>query len=108
MCSPYLYFCQVGRNSLENTLLKYSAKDHFFKAAICHFCIGAEDAKVSRGKEEGGEEGWGGMEGGGERGEGEVGGGRGRRGNEGGKMGNGRGRSTLKGRTYSTCMCTVT
>ena len=40
---------QVGRNSLENTLLKYSAKDHFFKAAICHFCIGAEDAKVRRG-----------------------------------------------------------
>ena len=37
---------QVGRNSLENNLLRYSAKDHFFKASICWFCIGVEDVTV--------------------------------------------------------------
>ena len=38
---------QVGRNSLENTLLRYSAKDYFFKASVCRFCIGIEDVRVS-------------------------------------------------------------
>jgi alpha-soluble NSF attachment protein len=38
-------FEEVGRNSLENNLLRYSAKDYFFKAAICRYCIGVEDVK---------------------------------------------------------------
>ena len=24
---------------MDNQLLKYSAKDHFFKAALCHLCV---------------------------------------------------------------------
>jgi len=24
---------------MDNTLLKYSAKDHFFKAVLCHLCV---------------------------------------------------------------------
>ena len=38
---------QIGKNSLENTLLKYGAKDYFFKAAICKFCISPEEAQAS-------------------------------------------------------------
>lgn len=38
-------FEQIGRSSLENTLLKYGAKDYFFKAALCKFCISSEEAK---------------------------------------------------------------
>lgn len=30
---------QVGASCLESSLLKYSAKDYFFKAALCHLCI---------------------------------------------------------------------
>lgn len=30
---------QVAVSALENQLLKYSAKDHFFKAALCHLCM---------------------------------------------------------------------
>lgn len=40
-------FEEVARNSLENTLRKYSAKEYFFKAAVCNFCISAEKAKVA-------------------------------------------------------------
>eukprot|EP00731_Ephydatia_muelleri_P027295 Em0019g168a len=32
-------FEEVARNSLENTLRKYSAKEYFFKAAVCNFSI---------------------------------------------------------------------
>lgn len=32
---------------MDSTLLKYSAKDHFFKAALCHFCVDMLNAKVS-------------------------------------------------------------
>lgn len=38
---------QVARSSLDNTLLKYAAKDYFFKAAVCHFCISPQAAQVS-------------------------------------------------------------
>lgn len=37
---------QVGTHAMDSTLLKYSAKDHFFKAALCHFCIDMLNAKV--------------------------------------------------------------
>ncbi|CAK9290271.1 unnamed protein product [Gordionus sp. m RMFG-2023] len=30
---------QVAMNSMDNSLLKYSVKDHFYKAALCHLCI---------------------------------------------------------------------
>jgi len=30
---------QVAASCLESNLLKYSAKDYFFKAALCHLCI---------------------------------------------------------------------
>uniref|UniRef100_A0AAQ5ZY19 N-ethylmaleimide-sensitive factor attachment protein, alpha b n=1 Tax=Amphiprion ocellaris TaxID=80972 RepID=A0AAQ5ZY19_AMPOC len=38
---------QVGTHAMDSTLLKYSAKDHFFKAALCHFCVDMLNAKVS-------------------------------------------------------------
>lgn len=38
-------FEEIGRNSLENTLLKYAAKDYFFKAAICRFCRSPYEAR---------------------------------------------------------------
>lgn len=31
---------------MDSTLLKYSAKDYFFKAALCHFCVDMLNAKV--------------------------------------------------------------
>ncbi|KAK3595950.1 hypothetical protein CHS0354_032463 [Potamilus streckersoni] len=30
---------EVAVTCMDNSLLKYSAKDHFFRAAICHMCI---------------------------------------------------------------------
>lgn len=30
---------QVAASSLESSLLKYSAKDYFFRAALCHLCV---------------------------------------------------------------------
>lgn len=33
---------------MDNPLLKYSAKDYFFKAALCHFIVDELNAKVSR------------------------------------------------------------
>ena len=30
---------QLGTSAMDNTLLKYSAKDHFFKAVLCHLCV---------------------------------------------------------------------
>jgi alpha-soluble NSF attachment protein len=30
---------QVATQSLDNSLLKYSAKEYFFRAALCHLCI---------------------------------------------------------------------
>lgn len=30
---------QIGTSSIDNPLLKYGAKDHFFRASICHLCI---------------------------------------------------------------------
>jgi alpha-soluble NSF attachment protein len=30
---------QVAASSLESSLLKYSAKEYFFRAALCHLCV---------------------------------------------------------------------
>lgn len=38
---------QVGVASMENRLLQYGAKEYFFKAVICHFCLDADKARVS-------------------------------------------------------------
>lgn len=36
----------MGTNAMDSPLLKYSAKEYFFKAALCHFCIDMLNAKV--------------------------------------------------------------
>ena len=33
--------------SMENRLLQYEAREYFFKAVICHFCMDASKAEVS-------------------------------------------------------------
>nr|XP_008537522.1 PREDICTED: alpha-soluble NSF attachment protein [Equus przewalskii] len=38
---------QVGTTAMDSPLLKYSAKDYFFKAALCHFCIDMLNAKLA-------------------------------------------------------------
>ncbi|KAM8853750.1 alpha-soluble NSF attachment protein-like isoform 2-T2 [Synchiropus picturatus] len=38
---------QIGTYCMDSPLLKYSAKDHFFKAALCHFCIDMLNAKLA-------------------------------------------------------------
>uniref|UniRef100_A0AAQ4NV51 N-ethylmaleimide-sensitive factor attachment protein, alpha b n=1 Tax=Gasterosteus aculeatus aculeatus TaxID=481459 RepID=A0AAQ4NV51_GASAC len=38
---------QVGTYAMDSTLLKYSAKDHFFKAALCHFSVDMLNAKLA-------------------------------------------------------------
>jgi alpha-soluble NSF attachment protein len=30
---------QIGTSSIDNPLLKYGARDHFFRAGMCHLCI---------------------------------------------------------------------
>lgn len=30
---------QIGKSATENSLLKYSSKEYFFKAGLCHLCI---------------------------------------------------------------------
>jgi len=36
---------QVAAASLENNLLKYAAKEHFFRASLCHLCIDCLNAQ---------------------------------------------------------------
>lgn len=36
---------KVGQSSLESSLLKYSAKEHFFRAALCNLCVDHLNAK---------------------------------------------------------------
>lgn len=36
----------MATSAMENTLLKYSAKDHFFRAALCHMCVEVENAEM--------------------------------------------------------------
>uniref|UniRef100_A0A674MTP7 N-ethylmaleimide-sensitive factor attachment protein, alpha b n=1 Tax=Takifugu rubripes TaxID=31033 RepID=A0A674MTP7_TAKRU len=43
-------FEQVGTYAMDSTLLKYSAKDYFFKAALCHFCVDMLNAKLAEQK----------------------------------------------------------
>ena len=48
MCSCLsCVYVQIGKSSLGNNLLKYAAKDYFFKASLCHFCLSPGNARVS-------------------------------------------------------------
>lgn len=38
---------KVGANTMDNPLLKYSAKEYFFKASLCHFIVDELNAKAS-------------------------------------------------------------
>ncbi|TRY88482.1 hypothetical protein DNTS_005162 [Danionella cerebrum] len=38
---------QVGSNTMDNPLLKYSAKEYFFKASLCHFIVDELNAKLA-------------------------------------------------------------
>uniref|UniRef100_A0A0B7ACZ7 Uncharacterized protein n=1 Tax=Arion vulgaris TaxID=1028688 RepID=A0A0B7ACZ7_9EUPU len=38
---------QVATSCMDNSLLKYSAKDHFFRASICHMCMDTINAQVA-------------------------------------------------------------
>ncbi len=40
-------YLQVGANTMDNPLLKYSAKEYFFKASLCHFIVDELNAKAS-------------------------------------------------------------
>jgi alpha-soluble NSF attachment protein len=35
----------VAAAALESSLLKYSAKEHFFRASLCHLCVDALNAQ---------------------------------------------------------------
>ncbi len=36
---------QVAAHALESSLLKYGAKEYFFRAALCHLCVDALNAQ---------------------------------------------------------------
>ncbi|XP_005099209.1 alpha-soluble NSF attachment protein [Aplysia californica] len=38
---------QVAMSSMDNSLLKYSAKDHFFRASICQMCMDTANAQLA-------------------------------------------------------------
>ncbi|TRY59886.1 hypothetical protein DNTS_008119 [Danionella cerebrum] len=40
-------FEQIGTYSMDTTLLRYGAKDYFFKAALCHFCVDMLNCKLA-------------------------------------------------------------
>lgn len=40
-----LLILQVASTSLESSLLKYSAKEYFFRAALCHLCVDSLNAQ---------------------------------------------------------------
>ncbi|CAG9135755.1 hypothetical protein JYU34_004852 [Plutella xylostella] len=35
---------QIAKSSLDSSLLKYSAKEYMFRAALCHLCVDAQNA----------------------------------------------------------------
>ena len=40
------FFFQVASSAINNQLLKYGAKDHFFRAVLCHMCRDIQDAEI--------------------------------------------------------------
>lgn len=43
---------QIGTDCLQSNLLKYSAKDYFFKALLCHLCVDSLNASHALGRHE--------------------------------------------------------
>jgi len=43
---------QAAASALESNLLKYSAKDHFFRASLCHLCVDSINAQHALNKYE--------------------------------------------------------
>ena len=41
---------QVAADAIESSLLKYRAKEYFFKAALCQMCIDVVEAQRAVGK----------------------------------------------------------
>lgn len=37
----------IGQSSLDNTLLKYGAKEHFLRAGLCHLCVDTLNAQIA-------------------------------------------------------------
>lgn len=37
----------IGQSSLDNNLLKYSAKEHFLRAGLCHLCVDNLNAQIA-------------------------------------------------------------
>lgn len=35
----FFFSFQIAKSSLDNSLLKYSAKEYMFRAALCHLCV---------------------------------------------------------------------
>ena len=33
------FYAQVSSSALESSLLKYSAKEYYFRASLCHLCV---------------------------------------------------------------------
>jgi alpha-soluble NSF attachment protein len=44
----FFFVLQVAASALESSLLKYSAKDYFFSASLCHMCVDALNAQVTK------------------------------------------------------------
>ncbi|CAN0367518.1 unnamed protein product [Lampetra fluviatilis] len=38
---------QVGTSTMDSSLLKINARESFFKAAVCHFCVDALNAQIA-------------------------------------------------------------
>ncbi|KAK4336903.1 hypothetical protein RND71_043468 [Anisodus tanguticus] len=38
---------QVGKSCIDNSLLKYSAKEHYFRATLCHMCVDLLNAQLA-------------------------------------------------------------
>lgn len=43
----YFALIQVAASSLESSLLKYSAKEYMFRAALCHLCVDLTNSKIA-------------------------------------------------------------
>ena len=45
MVNNFPLFHQVAASALESSLLKCSAKEYFFRAALCHLCVDSLNAQ---------------------------------------------------------------
>ncbi len=43
---------QVAAGAITSALLRYSAKDHYFRAALCRMCVDVQDASTNVAKYE--------------------------------------------------------